>query len=52
MKSVDIEECPLCESKIKNQMYKDFQGNNYVKCFDCSLVFQNPRVLTKYEHRY
>jgi 2-polyprenyl-3-methyl-5-hydroxy-6-metoxy-1,4-benzoquinol methylase len=52
MKSVDLEECPLCRSKIQNQMYKDFQDNNYVKCSDCTLVFQNPRVLTEYEDSY
>ena len=50
--NVNIEQCPLCTASIQQDLYDDFEGNHYVKCESCSLVFQNPRRQIKYEEDY
>jgi 2-polyprenyl-3-methyl-5-hydroxy-6-metoxy-1,4-benzoquinol methylase len=49
---VIIVHCPLCDSKKQKNLYDDFQGNQYVRCEDCNLTFQNPRKIIKYEENY
>ncbi|MCH8012533.1 MAG: methyltransferase domain-containing protein [Candidatus Marinimicrobia bacterium] len=50
--SIKIDTCPLCLSREFEEMYTDFENNNYVRCVSCSLVFQNPRAIIDYEEDY
>jgi 2-polyprenyl-3-methyl-5-hydroxy-6-metoxy-1,4-benzoquinol methylase len=49
---INIDKCPLCESSNQQNLYDDFEGNHYVRCRNCTLVFQNPRKLIEYEEDY
>jgi len=44
--------CCLCGADEYTFLYRDFQGNPYVRCNQCGLVYQNPRKITKYEDNY
>lgn len=35
-----LENCPYCESIERNDYCTDWQGNQYVRCISCSLVYQ------------
>ena len=50
--SVNIGQCPLCGASGQEDLYDDFEGNHYVMCRDCTLVFQNPRKIIEYEEDY
>lgn len=49
---VNIDQCPLCGVNNQHDLYDDFEGNHYVRCNDCNLTFQNPRIKTEYEGDY
>ena len=51
-KTIKIDICPLCLSKEFDDLYPDFEGNTYVRCTSCSLVYQNPRTIVDYEEDY
>lgn len=51
-KSIKIDSCPLCLSEKFDKLYHDFEGNIYVRCNSCSLVYQNPRTIVDYEKDY
>ena len=42
------EQCPLCKSKNIKFELEDYIKNNYWKCLNCELLFQNP--ITKYDY--
>ena len=50
--SEQVNNCPLCLSENQNQLYKDFEGSNFVRCEDCNFTFQNPRYELSYEKEY
>ena len=50
--NIEINVCPLCSSIEFEDLYVDYEGNVYVKCISCSLVFQNPRAIIDYEKEY
>lgn len=44
--------CCLCGADENTFLYHDFQGNPYVRCNNCGLVYQNPRKITQYEENF
>lgn len=44
--------CCLCGADDDTYLYHDYQGNRYVRCNKCGLVYQNPRKVTQYENNY
>ncbi len=44
--------CCLCGASEYTFLYHDFQDNQYVRCNQCGLVYQNPRKVTQYEDNY
>lgn len=52
LKMETVPDCPLCKSREQKHIFDDWEGNSYVRCLNCSLVFQNPRKITKYEDEY
>jgi len=52
IKKENVTDCPLCSLKEQVYIFDDYQGNSYVKCLSCGLVFQNARKITIYEKGY
>lgn len=48
----DVNQCPLCSSHEQSFLFKDFEGSGFVRCMECGLVFQNPRMILDYEKDY
>lgn len=44
--------CYLCGADAAAYLYHDYQGNRYVRCRQCGLVYQNPRTETEYEETF
>lgn len=51
-KRVEITYCPICSSRQQKYRFHDWQGNRFVECKDCGLVFQNPYSGREYEEDY
>ncbi len=53
-----IKKCPVCDSQdFKKIFIKKWSQNNFIKCANCKLIFQNPReslqkTLSRYDKNY
>jgi len=46
------EQCPLCQSEKISFLLEDYKKNEYWKCDECKLIFQNPITEYKYNENY